>query len=315
MNELNNYLNRWFKNPTERRLAIALSIVVTGVIAFNLITSIQGQWTNEMRELSSLQVDVRELGDEITARDRLNVNFKAARDISLPRDSTLAGTKYYGYLVDLAGRCGLTEVKVDSLPPIEEPNFGSRLMFTLQCKGSLENVAGLMSLLRETPLLHKLTRIHFTDYSPLSRDVRCSMNIEALSLADSTNSSVPAIEDESVATKSSLQNYFAEHDPFRRYEPPKPAPATTVAAVPVIDHLSKVNFVGLVERDGVRQAWFFDSLLRNESLLEPGNRLTIDDFDGELLSADAEQVQLKVGETVINIKLGQSLRDVMVATH
>ncbi len=100
-----------------------------------------------------------------------------------------------------------------------------------------------------------------------------------------------SVSPEQLELETGLAATLVKHNPFRRYEPPKPVVITPTVTAPVIDHLSKVQFVGVVQRDGVPQAWLFDSLTNNELLLAEGKSVSIAEFAGQLNSIDSEKFQ------------------------
>jgi hypothetical protein len=303
---------RWFRTDQEKRLAIALAAIVFVAIVYRSAVTAKGPWSTQWARIAQLDANIRDLSAEIDRNEQVTQRNLSKQHQSLPADSTLAATRYYAWLYELATKHGLADIKIDNTSPIKDPSVGSRLTFSLQARAAVESVGALVDEFQSYPLLHGLTRLQVIDYSPLSREARIAATIELLCLSDApADLLLPELTQTTSSSTDRLASLLSQSNPFRRYEPPRPvtvAPTAPTVVVPEVDHLSKVKFIGVVDKDGIRQAWFFDALNNKELLLSSSQILTIEDFQARLEQIELYEVRIVQGDQIVTIRLGDDLR-------
>ncbi|MCC6510852.1 MAG: hypothetical protein IT423_17240 [Pirellulaceae bacterium] len=300
---------RWFRTNQEKRLAIALVGIILAAVAYRSWGTVQGPWSTQLTRIARLDTSIEELIAEIDRREQTTLSSLSNQRQSLPGDTTLAATRYYAWLYELAAKHGFEDVKIDNTAPLKDPALGSRLTFSFQARANVESVGAFVDEFQSYPLLHGLTRLQMVDYSPLNREARVAATIELLCLSDAPDDMIlPELTQATASSSDNLAALLSQTDPFRRYEPPRPVTVAPAIEVPVVDHLSKVKFIGVVNKDGARQAWFFDELSNTELLLSPSQLLNVEEFEGRLEQIEQYEVRVVRGEQVVTIRLGENIR-------
>ncbi len=299
------------KTQQERRLAKGfVAVLVVFVLYQTLISPVS--WSLRGRISNRLYQEKVQLEKELTQREELSQRQLAAQASSLPADSTIASTRYYTWLYDLASHHNFADIKIDANTPTADPNWGSRLGFSLEARCSPASLGAFLEDLESTDVLHTVKDLQLSDYSVLSKEVRVTASIEALSLlAGARYEELPKAE--TLQGDYPLKTRLAKSNPFQRYEPPKAnaSKRETVVSIPKIDPLAKVSFVGVVRRNGQTQAWFFDSLNNTEIHLAIGNRLALSGFEAELVEIGENEVITRHADKLMRIALGQNVRTAM----
>ena len=298
----------WFKTRKEQRLAMALAFVIVCAGAYRVFATGKGLWAEQYATIAALEGKIHLLEHETRENDEATKNILNKQRVSLPSDSTLAATRYYAWLHALASKHGWSDVKIDSTSPTTEPAIGERISHSIQANASIEAIGKWLDEFQNYPLLHGLTDLQVVDYSPLTGEARIHLSIETLCLSDAPADLQLEVSANSELSENRLAARLAEHNPFRRYEPPKPVSITPVEVVPEIDPLSKIKFVGIVVQNTQPQAWFFDSLQNREVLVPVGSPLVVNGFEGQLNKLDQDCAILERQGQSVQVRLGQDLR-------
>ncbi len=308
LNPISSKLSRWFRTPQEQRLAMALAIVIVCAGAYRVFATGKGLWASQYASIAALESQIHLLEHEITENDETTLRLLKSQRVSLPSDSTMAATRYYSWLHELASKHGWADVKIDSTAPAVEASIGERITHSLQARASLEAIGKWLDEFQGYPLLHGLTHLQVLDYSPLTGEARVQLNVETLCLGTAPADMQLDVSDSNELINDRLAASLMQHNPFRRYEPPKPVSVTPVEVVPEIDPLSKIKFVGIVSQNAQSQAWFFDSLENREVLVPIGSSLIVNGFEGLLDKLDQEKATLVYQGLNVQVRLGQDLR-------
>lgn len=308
LKQLNTTISSWFRTPKEQRLAMALAFVIVCAGVYRVFGTGQGLWASQYTSIAALESQNHLLEHEIRENDEATVLRATKQRISLPSDSTLAATRYYTWLHELASKHGWNEVKIESTSPVEQPAVGERLSHSIQGRASIDTIGAWLDEFNGYPLLHGLTNLQIIDYSPMTGEARVQVNVETLCLSNAPPDLQLEVSDSSELVDQPLATCLKQQNPFRRYEPPRPVSVTPVEVVPEIDPLSKIKFVGIVAQNTEPQAWFFDSLENREVLVPIGGPFSVKGFEGQLHKLEQDCATLQYQGHSVRIRLGQDLR-------
>jgi hypothetical protein len=227
---------------------------------------------------------------------------------ALPSDPQAARSVYQKWLLGKIEQFEFTSSTVDASQPApleirsrakkgKREKIGSRIDFTLRGQASLSKLAAFLDEFRNSGILHKVTSLTL---NPIGNEGRLdiSLSIQVLSLEGALNDTEVTewrVLPEIIADRESI-NAFVKRNLFARGFA-KALYDVTLKAI-------------TVNRGGQTEAWFTVDSKGTIAKIQSGERVPVALHEIQVVSLEADRVQVNVNQDVHWIKLGESIGSV-----
>jgi hypothetical protein len=231
---------------------------------------------------------------------------------SLPSDHKLASTLYQNWLMNLAVTNKLENVNVDAGRGSAPSKAYHNLPFSVQCKGSLDQLVAFLHEFYSTNHLHQLRALSINPTSG-ARSLDLKFTIEALVLPGADRKDALNTERGDRLAHATLaayqkpivtRNLFAEYVPP---QPPRPAVASDDTAPPPFDPAKFAFLTAILEDEEDSQAWINVRTTGELLKLRKGDNLKVGEFQAVVTRIDASGVELESAGKRRLLTLGKTL--------
>ena len=307
------------RNNTRRLLVVVLVAAVSWKVFYPVATqplrAKQEAIAKEKRALETLQ---NRLGIYTGYMQQIRETGKQC----LQPDAMAASIRYQEWLRGLCESVGISDPNIAIKEPLAEEGIGATIQVTMASRASLAAAGELIDLLSNANIAHRMVRIEFRDWETTSNQIGITVDLDALSLQDN-----PTFDSTLLAQTIEPRGFgpfIEERKSFSRYMPPQPVVvesdgnSMSVSTEPMIaprpDLLKTFQLVGVVQINGSPRALFRDKHESADIVVEQNQELRVDDFNALVASIDGDQVTLMQGQKLIQVSLGQTLREGIEAT-
>ena len=312
------------KLQRREKILAGLSLGLVGLLGlYFLFFAGDGRSDEQLNDdLKKLAADVAEKRNYLQAASRDRKRLDDWQTCALPSDPVLARSMYQNWLVGMAKRANLHEVKLGSTDQSHRDQF-TRISLKLGARATLSDFLDFLYRFYSIGYLHQIRRM---DIKPIrgSRDLDLNIAIEALSLPtakskDRLPDNIPKEDWHGLAlTKlSDYQDPIVSRNFFSVYVPPppidkpplvdKPKPPTPPQLPPV--NLAEHAYVtGFIEVDDAPQVWLQDRIAGKPWKLGTGESFTVGKKKGTvetirpegevIVDFDGHRRLLRLGDTL-----------------
>lgn len=250
--------------------------------------------------------------------------LKAWQKQSLPPDPSIASTLYQNWLIDLTNQTQMQEAVVTPNRVVPEGETYSRIPFTIKAHTKLGPFCDFLQEFYATSLLHKITHIQI-DTALHTLDPRLHITVQLEALALNTANSRDVLLDEAIdppippllqpRPKSDYQPIIQRNLFVRGYNGPqiKPPPLENKNKrppglyPPKLDPAAYVYLVASLRRDDRREAWIYDRIRNQQTILFEGQPFDIADVQGIVLVIGNDFILVEIAGKTRRLELGKNL--------
>jgi hypothetical protein len=297
----------------EKLLAIVVGGLLALLVAHWLFNSIRGSFVKRWNDIAALEGQIEEKLTEEARGKRAALLLAHWQHRSLPSDVGLAETLYRNHLLELAAKNKLSNAKINPGRGDFRKNVYDKLVFTMTCKGSLEQMVSFLYDFYSGNHLHKLRELSIKPGNN-ARELDLSLAIEALVLpgADRKDALNEERGDRLVhATLAAYSDPIVKRNLFAEYAPPPP-PKPLVQAEPetkppLFDPAKFAVLTGVLQVGDQPQAWITVRTTGELLKLNKGDQLKVGEFQGTVTRIDTNCIELESGGKRRLLALGKTL--------
>ncbi len=303
------------RNNTRRILVLVLVSVIGWKFFYPIMTrplqTKRDAIAKEARELEHLQ-------DQLGLYTGYLRQVRETGKQCLQPDAMAASIRYQEWLRGLCEEVGIADPNITIKEPLPEEGVGARVQINMQSKAPLAAVGELIDLLSAASITHRIVKIDLKDWESSSNRIGVSVDLDALSLQENPTFD-PTLLTQTIEPRGFGQ-FVDERKSFSRYIPPQPvireaseANSMSVSTEPIMpprpDALKTFVLIGIVQRNGNPRALFRDNLKSTDVVVELDQEVRVDQFAGRVAEIGSDQITLVEGQKLIQVSLGQSLRE------
>jgi hypothetical protein len=298
-----------------QRREIILTTVVAGLIG--LVAAgyghrwYRGLFAARQSRVDALQKEIADKELKIARGQRAAAHLAQWEHRSLPANRELARSLYQSWLRAIVDRVKLTAADVTSqIVPSRRDAF-DRLSFTINGRGSLEQ---LTRLLYEFYGANHLHQIRSLKVKPLAdaKQLELQIVVEALVLPGADRQDDLNREPARQLALGDLAKYQAvivSRNLFSQYLPPKPPIVEDRPTPPEFDIAKFAVITGIFEVGQRPQMWLNVRTTGKTLKLFEGDRFEVGTLSGTVIRIGSRRVELSAGGKRLLVALGESLRD------
>jgi len=301
-------------NSRERLLAIIAGGMLLAVVGMYVYDGVSAAFDLRNVRIEALRADVEDDDHRQALGARANKKLDEYESISLPADPLLAKLEYKNWLTKTITDARLTEVVVNpNNPKLDKKSVFTRLPFTVDCRGSLEQITSFLYAFYGAGHLHQIESLNLVQRQN-SSEIDVHLVVEALSLPGSKNTEgLTDLPGDRLAW-SDLDEYrkpIVDRNLFAEYVPPKP-PQEVVErrdppAPPPFD-ISKFAIVsGITQKDNRPQVWIHVKTTNEMWKLYEGEEITLGEYRATIARIGLEEVEFEIQGQKHVVRLGRSL--------
>lgn len=282
-------------------LGVLALMVVLRVGDYVLTTMIQGP-------LRELQGENRELQEDISKQEKLLADGRAAgqkiekwQQRSLPSDTETARSLYRNWLLETVRSARLRNATVDSGSPASRRGLYRSMPFTVQARGSLNEITSALFNVEKSDQLHRIMTLRLTPVGTTGQ-FDLSMSMEALIIPGTKKMSLSRAES-SLLASTDRQDYdvIARDNIFGIGIDTKDPMKLTI--------LSAVTY-----RNGQPTAWITEQIDDKVHKLPAGAEFETTAIHGRVVTVNEESVVIESGDQLLTMQIGQSFADAVVTS-
>jgi len=296
----------------ERVLAGVVAALV-GVVGLRMVVVVFGS------PLGGRQAQIDALNEKIERYQDQVLKAKSAQDRmadwnrrSLPLDVARAGSLYQNWLLELAGKAGFRQKKVDPGEVRARGEFFRQLPFTVRGQATLEELTAFLFDFYSAGHLHQIRRITLKPIEK-SKDLDATITIEALVLPTADRKDQLSQQPAKRLALASVDEYrkaIAARNVLAPYRPPVVAPPVRREPEPKPFDASKHAYLNgiVVDPKGRVQAWITARTTGERFELHQGEKFRIGEFQATVVAINLRDVELEVNGKRQTIPLGSNVR-------
>jgi hypothetical protein len=298
----------------EKVLAAVVAALGAGLVlwlGFGLFSgpldSLHTQITAQEERLNSLQ-------DQVLRAKKAQDRMAQWNRQALPSAVDRAGALYQSWLLELAGKAGFRQKKVE---PGEVRNRGDSyhmLPFTVRGQASLEELITFLYEFYSANHLHQIRRLTVRPVEK-SKDLDLVIAIEALSLPKADRTDQLSQGRGNRLARGSVEEYreaIGRRNVMSPYRPPPVVmPSTPVMAEPKPEPFDPSKFAyvtGIVEVNGEPQVWVKARTTDEKFQLRQGDKFQMGPFSATIARIDLRNVEIEIDGKRHTVPLGSSVR-------
>jgi len=253
----------------------------------------------------------------LVSQSQLNV----WRMSSLPADESRATTDYQHWLVTRLQALGLTRAIVSPGSPVLRADF-QLIPVQIEAESSPVVFSELLQSIEDAPILHRITRVQVQPIANAGGDeLRFSLQLEAMALKGriaapaSQSLDLSKLSDPVQMQPTQLTRHLSQRNPFLRGDDNSgrlngdqlaqvESPELSSTASPVA---AEHRLVAIVERQGRREAWIYDSQSQQHLILHENQTAEMPAGELQIVSIRPQAMDAWVGNLRQTIELGHQL--------
>jgi hypothetical protein len=282
-------------------LGVLALMAILRVGDYVLSTMIQGP-------LLELQGENRELLEDISKQEKLLADSRAAgqkiekwQKKSLPSDTETARSLYRNWLLETVRSARLRNATVDSGSPASRRGLYRSMPFTVQARGSLNEITSALFRVEKSDQLHRIMTLRLTPVGTTGQ-FDLSMSVEALIIPGTKKMSLNKGECPLLAsTERHDYDVIARDNIFGIGIDAKDPMKLTI--------LSAVTY-----RNGQPTAWITEQIDDKVHKLPAGAEFETTAIRGRVVTVTEESVVIESGDQLLKMQIGQSFADAVVTS-
>jgi Tfp pilus assembly protein PilO len=282
--------------PREKLLASAVGVLLALLVTYWLFGKVRRAFSERYALIEVREGEIREKDSRVQRGNKAKAQLAHWEHRSLPSDQDLARTLYQNWLVKLVHENKLGNVSVSAGRGGMHRNTYYNIPFSVQCKGTLEQMVAFLHDFYSTNHLHQLRELSIKPSSS-ARSLDLNFTIEALVLpgADRKDALNEEPGDRLMhATLAAYSEPIVKRNLFAEYVPPQP-PRPQVAREqppPAFDPAKFAVLTGITE-DGVNTHAWINVRTSGELLkLRKGDKIKVGEFEATITRIDASSIEL-----------------------
>jgi len=297
----------------EKRLAIAVGALGAPLALWLLFTLFSGDLGTLSSQVAVQKDKLEKLQDQVVRAKKAQDCMARWNRQALPSDVARAGSLYQNWLLEIAGKAGFRQKKVE---PGEAHNRGDvyqLLPFTVHGQATLDELVGFLFEFYSAGYLHQIRRLVVRPVEK-SKDLDVLITIEALSLPEADRKDQLSKEAGKRLALGSLEEYrkaIGGRNILAPYSPPMVAKASGTMSEPKSEPFdpSKYAYVtGIVQVNGEPQVWVKARTTDEKYQLHQGDGLQIGPFHATIARINPRDVEIEVQGQRHTIPLGGNVR-------
>jgi len=300
-------------NKRERTLAIVTASLMVLVAGRFLLVGLVGPPASLRAERDGLAADVQKKQDRLDGAAKAQKQLDAWGRRSLPSVSETARTVYQNWILEQLVAANIQQRDIRSNPKSPFADIYDRLTFTVQGRGTAEQLTDFLYRFYSAGHLHKI-RLMTIKPTKDSADLDVTLTVEALSLPGADRRDQLSEETSKRLAHSDVESYvkaIGTRRLFSPYQPPKPVAATEPPKdepkPPEFEHANYLAVTGTGEIDGRPQAWLTVRTTGEKARSFEGEEFEFKKVKGKVLRVLDRSVELEINGKHYTVALGQTL--------
>lgn len=288
-----------------------LLVVVTGRVGWTLLEGLGG---GRSAQIAAFSDRLEKLQDQALKAKRDQDQMAEWNRRALPSDVARAGSLYQNWLLEIAGKAGFRQKKVDPGEVRARSDMFSVLPFTLRGNATLDELVAFLFNFYSAGHVHQIRRMTVKPIEN-SKDLDVTLTIEALSLPTADRKDQLTQQPVKRLALGSLEEYrkvIGGRNILAPYRPPvvdkprekRPAEPET----PPFDPSKYAHVTGIVEVGGRAQVWIKARTTDEKFQLHEGEKFRIGSFEATVAQIHPREVEIEVNGKRHTIPLGASVR-------
>lgn len=311
-------------DPQKReRLLVIFAGIVLCVIVMMVLPGQFGELTRLNNEQEALRTKIDDLKRHDRIKGEVQERLSGLTSLTLASSGTsknMAESGYQDWLMGLASGAGLGNVRVQNQPAPGVKDIYTKVVFTLNGEGRLDQIAEFLRRFHRTDYLHMITSVTPTSVARNPNMFNIQFRIEVLSLARVDTVNVPsadrattAITDEERQMLATIRNRAI----LTEYIPPPPiidgpnVDTPIIPPPPPFDHTLYCLVYAIVKADGRPQCWIDSRTEGRKFYLFEGQSFVLGTVRATIrkIEVNAERIQVAAEGGIYTIRLGNSFSD------
>jgi hypothetical protein len=233
---------------------------------------------------------------------------------ALPSDWGRAGSLYQSWLLELAGKAGFRQKKVEPGEVRSRGDSYRMLPFTVRGQASLDELVAFLYEFYSAGHLHQIRKLAVRPIEK-SKDLDLVIAVEALSLPTADRKDQLSQGRGNRLALGSLAEYreaVGRRNVLAPYRPPPPVrPSTPVVAEPKPEPFDPSKFAyvtGIVEVNGEPQVWVKARTTDEKFQLRQGDKFQMGPFSATIARIELRNVEIEIDGKRHTVPLGSNVR-------
>ena len=258
--------------------------------------------------LRELQGESRELLESISKQEELLADGrKAGQKIegwqkrSLPSDTEAARSLYRNWLLETVRSAKLRNATVDSGSPANRRGLYRAMPFTVQARGSLNEITSALFSVEKSDQLHRIVTLRLTPVGTTGQ-FDLSMSVEALVIPGTNRTSLNKGESRLLASTNRRDYDIVARDNIFGI------------GIDARDPMKMTILSAVTYRNGEPTAWITEQIDDKVHKLPAGAEFETTAITGRVVTVTEESVVIESGAQLLKMNIGQSFADAEVTS-
>jgi len=286
----------------------ALGAVVAVWLLFGLFS---GPLSTRRDELARLTDELGKKQDEVRAAEKARDRLAEWNRQALPSEVARAGSLYQNWLLELAGKAGIRQRKVEPGEARARGDSYTQLPFTVRGQATLDELVQFLFDFYSAGYMHQIRRITIKP-AEKGKELELVILIEALSLPTADRKDRLSKEEAHRLALASLDDYrkaIGGRNVLAPYKPPPPAAAMKFEEKgPPFDPSKYAYVTAIVRVNGTPQVWVKARTTDEKFQLQQGQKLQIGPFQATIARINPRDVEIEIDGKRHTIPLGGNVR-------
>lgn len=297
----------------EKVLAVAVAALLALMVCYSLVGRVVGAFSSRRTQISTLKAAIHEKQGLEKRGQQAALQLAEWERRSLPTNQKMAGTLYQNWLVQIADRVKLKNANIDAGRGGNHRNIYHTMPFTLQARGSLDQVVAFLHEFYSANHLHQLRSASLKPVQN-SQDLDLNFSIEALVLPGADRRDKLNDERSNRLVLASLEDYkgsITRRNTFAPYSPPAPRPVyssqPSYTPTPSFDPARFAVLTAILEVGESPQAWVSVKTSGEVIRVREGDKLSVGRFNGTVTRINVADIEFEADGKRRQLALGRSL--------
>jgi hypothetical protein len=295
----------------ERVLAGVVGVLGVAVVAWLLFGVFSGPLETRRDELAGLTGELNAKQEEVLAAKKAQDQLAQWNRQALPWDVVRGGSLYQNWLLELAGKAGFRQYKVDPREARARGDSYTQLPFDVRGQATLDQLIQFLFKFYSAGHLHKIRTITVKPVEK-GKELDLVIVIEALSLPKADRKDQLSKEESKRLALASVEDYrkaITGRNILGPYQPPRATKSKKDEEKGPPFDPSKYAFVtAIVQVGGRPQVWVKARTTDEKFQLQQGEKLTIGPFQATIARINARDVEIEIDGQRHTIPLGGNIR-------
>ncbi len=298
----------------EKKLLAAVVALAVVLVAWYAAGRFAGMFTDRDARIANLSKEVGEKEAKLREAKRAKERLRELEHRALPSDLEQARAKYESWLLSIATKAKLSDVKVSAAQTPSRSKVYSKLGYTVDGKGTLPQLVMLLYEFYAANHLHQLRNLTVKPVEK-STQLTLSLGIEAVSLPNADRTQELNSEPAKRLAQKNLDAYekiISKRNLFAEYVPPKPpevAKTPDRPREPTFDPSQQAYLTSIVESNDQPQAWVHLRTANKTLHLFEGDTFDVGPVKGKILRIGDGQIEFEVNGKRLHLTLGKPLTE------